>query len=290
MALQLGGSEPAELARAARDRRRPRLRRDQPELRLPVRARPARPLRRLPDGASPSWSPTASPRWPRGRRRAGDGQVPDRGRRQRGARLPGAVRRARWRPAGCRTFVVHARKAWLRGLSPKENREIPPLRYEVVHRLKREFPELEIVLNGGLRSPAAGGRADGRGRRRDGRPRGLREPVVADRASRRRCWATASAPMTRHAVVEAMADYAAGADRARRAAPADRTPHARAVQRPARSAGLASPAGGAEPADGGRDCCARRRRLVRSPATRRLTIRPRANGSVDAAVLVWSPA
>ena len=57
--------------------------------------------------------------------------------------------------AGCGTFVVHARKAWLRGLSPKENREIPPLRYEVVHRLKRDHPGLRIVLNGGLRSPAA---------------------------------------------------------------------------------------------------------------------------------------
>ena len=57
--------------------------------------------------------------------------------------------------AGCRTFIVHARKAWLQGLSPKENREIPPLRHEVVMRLKREFPELEVVLNGGLRSLAA---------------------------------------------------------------------------------------------------------------------------------------
>ncbi len=56
--------------------------------------------------------------------------------------------------AGCRSFVVHARKAWLKGLSPKQNREVPPLRYGVVHALKREFPELEIVLNGGLRSPA----------------------------------------------------------------------------------------------------------------------------------------
>ena len=56
--------------------------------------------------------------------------------------------------AGCRTFFVHARNAWLKGLSPKENREIPPLRYDVVHRLKREFPELEIVVNGGLASLA----------------------------------------------------------------------------------------------------------------------------------------
>lgn len=52
--------------------------------------------------------------------------------------------------AGCRTFVIHARKAWLNGLSPKENREIPPLRYDVVYRLKQDFPALEIVLNGGL--------------------------------------------------------------------------------------------------------------------------------------------
>ncbi len=52
--------------------------------------------------------------------------------------------------AGCDTFVVHARKAWLSGLSPRENREIPPLDYPRVHRLKREFPELTIVINGGF--------------------------------------------------------------------------------------------------------------------------------------------
>jgi tRNA-dihydrouridine synthase A len=52
---------------------------------------------------------------------------------------------------GCRTFIVHARKAWLRGLSPRQNREVPPLRYELVYRLKDEFPELEIIVNGGIR-------------------------------------------------------------------------------------------------------------------------------------------
>jgi tRNA-dihydrouridine synthase A len=52
--------------------------------------------------------------------------------------------------AGCNSFIVHARKAWLQGLSPKENREIPPLSYETVHRLKRDFPALEIVINGGI--------------------------------------------------------------------------------------------------------------------------------------------
>ena len=52
--------------------------------------------------------------------------------------------------AGCRTIIVHARKAWLSGLSPKENREIPPLRYDVVYRLKGDFPALEIIVNGGI--------------------------------------------------------------------------------------------------------------------------------------------
>ena len=54
--------------------------------------------------------------------------------------------------AGCSTFIVHARKAWLSGLSPRENREIPPLRHDRVYRLKREMPGLEIVLNGGIGS------------------------------------------------------------------------------------------------------------------------------------------
>ena len=52
--------------------------------------------------------------------------------------------------AGCSTFIVHARNAWLKGLSPKENRELPPLRYDMVHQLKREFPNLTIVINGGV--------------------------------------------------------------------------------------------------------------------------------------------
>lgn len=51
---------------------------------------------------------------------------------------------------GCRRFTVHARKAWLQGLSPKENRDIPPLRYPEVYRLKREFPDLIIEINGGI--------------------------------------------------------------------------------------------------------------------------------------------
>jgi tRNA-dihydrouridine synthase A len=57
--------------------------------------------------------------------------------------------------AGCQTFIVHARKAWLRGLSPKENRDVPPLDHGRVYRLKQRRPELEIVLNGGIESFAS---------------------------------------------------------------------------------------------------------------------------------------
>ena len=56
--------------------------------------------------------------------------------------------------AGCNTFIVHARNAWLQGLSPKENRDIPPLRYELVHQLKIDFPHLHIVVNGGITTTA----------------------------------------------------------------------------------------------------------------------------------------
>jgi tRNA-dihydrouridine synthase A len=56
--------------------------------------------------------------------------------------------------AGCEVFIVHARNAWLDGLSPKDNREIPPLRYAIVHRLKSDFPSLSIVINGGIAGDA----------------------------------------------------------------------------------------------------------------------------------------
>jgi tRNA-dihydrouridine synthase A len=56
--------------------------------------------------------------------------------------------------AGCKVFLVHARNAWLKGLSPKENREVPPLRYGFVHRLKRDFPALTFAVNGGITTAA----------------------------------------------------------------------------------------------------------------------------------------
>ncbi len=57
--------------------------------------------------------------------------------------------------AGCKTFIIHARNAWLQGLSPKQNREIPPLKYDYVYRLKREHPQLSITINGGIKTLAA---------------------------------------------------------------------------------------------------------------------------------------
>jgi len=56
--------------------------------------------------------------------------------------------------AGCSVFIVHARKAWLQGLSPKQNREIPPLNYAWIYQLKRDFPQLTIVINGGIQTLA----------------------------------------------------------------------------------------------------------------------------------------
>lgn len=55
---------------------------------------------------------------------------------------------------GCDNFTIHARKAWLKGLSPKQNREIPPLKYDVVYRIKQDFPELSIIINGGIKTIA----------------------------------------------------------------------------------------------------------------------------------------
>ena len=110
--------------------------------------------------------------------------------------------------AGCATFIVHARNAVLRGLSPKENREIPPLRHEVVHRLKRDFPRLEFVTNGGL--------ADWQAIEAQ---LGLLDGVMLGRAAYHQPWLLAEAdarifgdgalPKSRAEVAAAMAAYAA---------------------------------------------------------------------------------
>lgn len=55
---------------------------------------------------------------------------------------------------GCNTFIIHARKAWLKGLSPKQNREVPPLQYDTVHKIKQDYPNLNIMINGGIKSVA----------------------------------------------------------------------------------------------------------------------------------------
>ena len=108
--------------------------------------------------------------------------------------------------AGCGHFVVHARKAWLQGLSPKENREIPPLRYDWVYRLKRERSDLRIEINGGLATvedvmavlPEVDGVMIGRA--------AYHEPYrlhLMDRA----LFAPGQAPRTRHDLLEAMRRY-----------------------------------------------------------------------------------
>jgi tRNA-dihydrouridine synthase A len=110
--------------------------------------------------------------------------------------------------AGCSSFVVHARNAILKGLTPKQNREIPPLRYGEVHRLKVDLPQLEIVINGGIRSwpeiERELARVDGvmLGRAAEN------DPWLLAEADRRVFGVRAPAP-TRAEVVSAMARYAA---------------------------------------------------------------------------------
>ena len=99
--------------------------------------------------------------------------------------------------AGCRTFIAHARNAVLKGLSPKENREIPPLKYDYVYRLKKDFPDLEIVINGGVASKEE---IETHLRHVDG--------VMVGRAAYSNPWFLADEGKTRAEVVHAMVDYA----------------------------------------------------------------------------------
>jgi len=109
--------------------------------------------------------------------------------------------------AGCGVFIVHARKAWLQGLSPRENREVPPLRYDRVTRLKRDFPELRIVINGGVTSLD---QTESLLRELDGVMIGreaYHNPWLLADADRRIFGATAPKVHSRHQVVEAMLPY-----------------------------------------------------------------------------------
>ncbi|MDH3968189.1 MAG: tRNA dihydrouridine(20/20a) synthase DusA [Rhodospirillales bacterium] len=110
--------------------------------------------------------------------------------------------------AGCRSFTVHARKAWLQGLSPKQNRELPPLDYDRVYRLKEDFRELEIVLNGGVQSLDE---AQAHLARVDGVMIGraaYQNPYVLAEADRR-LFGEDPPPPGREAVVRALLPYAA---------------------------------------------------------------------------------
>src|SRR5688572_8409728 len=101
--------------------------------------------------------------------------------------------------AGCQTFIVHARNAILKGLSPKENREIPPLRYDYVYRLKRDFSQLKFVINGGITTLS---KVELHLRSVDG--------VMIGRAAYANPWFIADAGNTRAAVAKAMYSYAKG--------------------------------------------------------------------------------
>ena len=109
--------------------------------------------------------------------------------------------------AGCRTFVVHARKAWLQGLSPKQNREIPPLDYARVYRLKAAHPDLEIIINGGIASLEA---AEAHLAYVDGVALGraaYQNPYLLAEADHR-FFGAATAPPSRRMVVEKLIPYA----------------------------------------------------------------------------------
>ena len=114
---------------------------------------------------------------------------------------------------GCDTFIIHARNAWLEGLSPKENREIPPLDYARVYRLKAERPDLTVILNGGLKSaPTAHGALSHDGTTLDGVMLGRAaydQPYMLAEIDALFYGDTAEAP-SRAAVVESYATYSAG--------------------------------------------------------------------------------
>ncbi|MGI9392868.1 MAG: tRNA dihydrouridine(20/20a) synthase DusA, partial [Parvibaculales bacterium] len=108
--------------------------------------------------------------------------------------------------AGCEVFIIHARKAWLDGLSPKQNRDVPPLDYTLVHAMKGEFPHLSIILNGGITSLDE---AEKQLQKLDGVMMGriaYQKPyILAD--IDKRLFGEASAPLSRREIVEKLIPY-----------------------------------------------------------------------------------
>lgn len=123
-----------------------------------------------------------------------------------GEALPTLIEKVR--DAGCRTIIVHARKAWLEGLSPKQNRTVPPLDYDLVYEMKRTYPDLEICINGGI---ATLDETDAHLKHVDGVMMGrmaYERPYVLADVDRRFYGSTAPA-RTRHEVIEAFMPYMA---------------------------------------------------------------------------------
>lgn len=108
--------------------------------------------------------------------------------------------------SGCQTFIVHARKAFLQGLSPRQNRDVPPLDYDRVYRLKQDFPHLEIILNGGLRTVDARSHLDVLDGVMIGRE-AWHNPMVMAAVDRDYYGDTASVPRTALAIADDMTHY-----------------------------------------------------------------------------------
>jgi len=109
--------------------------------------------------------------------------------------------------AGCTRFIVHARKAWLKGLSPRENREVPPLNYDLVHRLKAEFPHLTIDINGGIKTLDSAAEQLALGLDGVMIGRGAYETPWVFAEVDRRFYSDEFAPESRHAVIESFIPY-----------------------------------------------------------------------------------
>ena len=206
IALQLGGADPAELGRCARFA----VERGFDEINLNVGC-PSDRVRSGRFGACLMAEPVVVARCVEGMRAAGGLPVTvktrigidDRDRYEDLVEFVEAIA-----AAGCRTVIIHARKAWLSGLSPKENREIPPLRHDVVYRLKEDFAALEIIVNGGITSLdeaiAHNARVDGAMMGREA----YRNPFVLAEADRRVFRAEGADPPDRMEVARSMLAYA----------------------------------------------------------------------------------